>query len=260
MGTRSILKPGRNCWRIERAERVAFLIDGSDYFRNLYNAITRAQRSIQILAWDIDSRFELIRDGSNPRQWPTRLGELLNAVVKSRRDLHAYVLNWDFAMIYASAREFLPIYKFDWKTNRRLQFCMDDSHPLGASQHQKVVVIDDAIAFAGGLDITKGRWDTTEHRPRDPRRRDGDEQPHRPYHDVQLAVSGDAASALGELARRRWERTGRRIPASPKPEGDPWPPDLTPDLTDVKVAISRTEPRYGGYSEVREVESPRRNA
>jgi len=255
MAAPRILKPGRNCWRIERAERVAFLVDGEDYFRNLYNTIIRARHSIQILAWDIDSRFELIRDGSNPPQWPTRLGDLLNAVVKSRRELRAYVLDWDFAMIYASAREFLPIYKFDWKTNRRLQFCMDDSHPLGASQHQKVVVIDDAVAFAGGLDITKGRWDTSEHRPLDPRRCEGDDQPHRPYHDVQLAVSGAAAVALGELVRRRWVRTGRRTPTPPQAAGDPWPPDLTPDLTNVAVAISRTEPQYHDYPEVREVEN-----
>jgi phospholipase D1/2 len=61
-----ILKPGRNCWRIEHAERVAFLIDGNDYFRALYDGNIRARHLIQILAWDIDSRFELVRDMPQP--------------------------------------------------------------------------------------------------------------------------------------------------------------------------------------------------
>jgi phosphatidylserine/phosphatidylglycerophosphate/cardiolipin synthase-like enzyme len=30
----------------------------------------------------------------------------------------------------------------------------------GASHHPKIVVIDDAIAFVGGLDLARGRWDT----------------------------------------------------------------------------------------------------
>ncbi len=250
-----ILKPGRNCWRIEHADRVAFLIDGNDYFRALYDGIIRARHLIQILAWDIDSRFELVRNTPQPSPWPSRLGDLLNAVIKRRPNLHAYVLDWDFAMIYASAREFLPIYKFDWRTNRRLQFHLDDSHPIGASQHQKVVVIDDTLAFAGGLDITKGRWDTSEHRPLDPRRCEGDDQPHRPYHDVQLAVSGDAAAALGDLSRRRWARTGRQSIPPPHSTGDPWPPALQVDLTDVTVAIARTEPHYLDRPEIREVEA-----
>ena len=28
-----ILKPGKNCWRIEHADRAAFLVDGAEYFR-----------------------------------------------------------------------------------------------------------------------------------------------------------------------------------------------------------------------------------
>ena len=31
-----MLVPGRNCWRIERAHRLAFLIDGAAYFAALW--------------------------------------------------------------------------------------------------------------------------------------------------------------------------------------------------------------------------------
>ena len=66
-------------------------------------------------------------------------------------------------MIYMIERETLPLYALNWKTHARVHFHMDDKHPVGASQHQKIVVVDDAVAFSGGLDLSKWRWDTPEH-------------------------------------------------------------------------------------------------
>jgi phospholipase D1/2 len=43
-------------------------------------------------------------------------------------------------------------------------------------------------------------------------RRDADGRPYPPFHDVQAAVEGDAAKALGILCRERWyQRTGSQI-------------------------------------------------
>ena len=250
-----ILEPGRNCWRIERAERVAFLVDGAAYFRVLRDGLKQARESVLILAWDIDSRLRLRRDGKDDG-WPEPLGDFLNALVSRERKLHGYILTWDFAMIYALDREWLPIYQLDWKTHRRLHFHMDDCHPLGASHHQKVVVIDDRLAFAGGLDLTMGRWDTPEHLPDDPRRAELSDEAARPHHDVQMAVSGEAARALGDLARERWRcATGRRLRASARDGlSDPWPEYLAADIEDVDVALARTLPEYEGDHEVRESE------
>jgi hypothetical protein len=57
--------PGRNCWRIERAARVAFLVDGDEYFGAVRAALAKARYSILILGWDIDSRMLLAPDGVN---------------------------------------------------------------------------------------------------------------------------------------------------------------------------------------------------
>jgi phosphatidylserine/phosphatidylglycerophosphate/cardiolipin synthase-like enzyme/uncharacterized membrane protein YdjX (TVP38/TMEM64 family) len=258
MSLHRLLKPGHNCWRIERAERVSFLIDGENYFRILHGGLTRARHCIQILAWDIDSRIELIRNTTGDvgaGDWPSRIGELLESIAERRPDIRIYILNWDYSLLFAPEREFLPNYKFEWRTQRRLRFCMDNKHPLGASHHQKVVVIDDALAFAGGLDIARGRWDTQAHRPADPRRDSGDNRLLRPYHDVQMMVAGKAAAALGDLARRRFARATRHHPPRSDTAADLWPSDLAPDLTDVPVAILRTEPSYLHYPAVREVET-----
>jgi phosphatidylserine/phosphatidylglycerophosphate/cardiolipin synthase-like enzyme/uncharacterized membrane protein YdjX (TVP38/TMEM64 family) len=241
----ALLVPGRNCWRIERAHRLAFLVDGAAYFSAVRAAISRAKRSVFILGWDIDSRIRLVPDGANDG-FPEALGDFLNAVVERRRDLRMYVLSWDFAMVFAMDREWLPIYKLDWRTHRRLHFRLDDTHPVGASHHQKVVVVDDAVAFVGGLDLTHCRWDTPEHACANPGRCDPDGKAYRPYHDVQVMVDGAAAGALGELCRDRWNRVSPR-PAralDKAPSSDPWPPHVEPDLTDVDAAISRTDPGY----------------
>ncbi|WP_260294004.1 VTT domain-containing protein [Sedimenticola hydrogenitrophicus] len=252
----TILKPGDNCWRIEHARRAAFLIDGEAYFRALYEAIQRAEHSIYILSWDIDSQVQLIRDPVQDNALPRNLGDFFNTVVKRRKGLHAYVLNWDWAMLYTLEREWLPMYKLVWKTNRRLHFHLDDAYPAGGSQHQKVVVIDDTIAFVGGLDLCKQRWDTTAHRPDDPRRVDSDGKAYPPFHDVQMLVEGDIALALGELARERWHRaTGQRLKrVTTAGHSTPWPERVTADLEQVNIAIARTLPAYRQQREVREVE------
>jgi phospholipase D1/2 len=252
--TARVLSPGRNCWRIERARRLAFLVDGNEYFTAVRAAIAGAQRTVFILGWDIDSRMRLVPDGANDG-FPEPLADFLNAVLARRRSLRAYVLTWDFAMLYALEREWLPVYKLDWRTHRRLSFRLDDRHPLGASHHQKVVVVDDAVAFVGGFDLTRHRWDTSAHPCEDRRRCDPEGKPYPPFHDVQAMVDGDVARALGELARERWLRaTGEHLDApGAAPANDPWPPGYASAVTDVDVAIARTEPRFENRSGVEEI-------
>jgi phosphatidylserine/phosphatidylglycerophosphate/cardiolipin synthase-like enzyme/uncharacterized membrane protein YdjX (TVP38/TMEM64 family) len=250
----SILQPGRNCWRIEPAERFAMLVDGEAYFRALRAALIQAEHSVFILGWDIDSRFQLVPGGTDDG-FPAGLRDFLNALVRRRRRLRIYVLSWDFAMVYAMEREWLPAVKLDWQTHRRLTFRLDGRHPVGASHHQKVVVIDNCLGFAGGLDLTRCRWDTARHALDDPLRVDPDGKPYGPFHDVQAVVDGAAARALGELAAARWHRaTGRRPRPPDKAQRRLWPAGVAPDLTDVPVAIARTAPKFEdepGIGEIR---------
>lgn len=249
-----VLTAGRNCWRVERARRLRFLVDGAEYFAAVRKAIAQAQRTIFILGWDIDSRVRLVPEGANDGL-PEGLCDFINAVVASRRSVRAYILSWDFAMLFALEREWLPVYKLDWRTHPRLRFRLDADHPVGASHHQKVVVIDDAVAFVGGFDLTQRRWDTSEHAPDAAGRCDANGAPYAPFHDVQAMVDGDVARALGELARARWYRAVGR-PARPLERArrhDPWPGDCTPDISDVDVGIARTEPAFNGRPGVLEI-------
>ncbi|RZT31349.1 VTT domain-containing protein [Cupriavidus agavae] len=242
-----LLRPGHNCWRVEPCNRFAMLVDGDAYFPALREALTRAEHTVFILGWDIDSRMRLLPDEPNDGL-PAELRDFLIALCRRRRKLRVYVLSWDFAMVFALEREFLPSARQHWQSHRRLSFHLDGNHPPGASHHQKVVVIDHQLAFCGGLDLTIRRWDTHHHLADEPRRVDPDGKPYTPFHDVQCVVDGPAAAALGDIAAERWfSATGRR-PRVPKakakavPGPDRWPQQVNPDVTDVRVGISRTFP------------------
>jgi phosphatidylserine/phosphatidylglycerophosphate/cardiolipin synthase-like enzyme len=249
----SILVEGDTVWRIATADRLAFIIDGADYFAALREALGNARRSVLILAWVIDSRLQMVRDVEDDGR-PTELAALLSQLVEERPELHIRINCWDHSVIYTLDRELLSRVRLGWMGPERLHFALGSHHPPGASLHEKLVVIDDEVAFIGGLDPGAGRWDTSEHRPDDPRRVTSEGEPYPPFHDLQLVVSGDAARALAEHARRRWERTtGETVEAVPA-ESDPWPATVEPAIEDVEVGIVRTRAAWEGEAEVSETE------
>ena len=254
----SLLQPGHNCWRVERARRVSFVIDGDHYFRAAKAAMLRAERSILIIGWDFDPRTRLER-GAGERiapDAPDVMRDLLRQLVRARPELEIRVLKWNLAFLSAIGRGIAPFFIRNWRTGRRLIFRLDSNHPPGACHHQKVLVVDDAIAFCGGIDFASNRWDTRVHRKDDPHRRLPGGRPYAAHHDVMMAVDGAAAAALGDLARERWlYATGERLEPPPR-TADPWPGDALPDpdLRDVDVAIARTVPKHDGRPAIREVE------
>ena len=254
-GSHEVLCERKNCWRIETADRVAFLIDGETYFAAFKAAVKRAKRSVLIVGWDFDSRIKLQRH-EEPQDDAEQLRDFLEGIISRQKDLRIHILIWDFAVIYALDRELSPVLKLDWRVPRRLYFRFEGNHPVGASHHQKIVVVDDAVAFVGGIDLSKSRWDTTEHRAKDPRRVDTVGRKYPPRHDVQMAVGGPAAAALGDVVRERWHRvTGHRLKPPERKYDDPWSPDLSACMENVKVGIARTESAHEKRQEIREVEN-----
>lgn len=252
----SLFVPGETCWRVERAERVGVIIDAEDYFTVAKTAMQRARRSILLTAWDYDSRVRLTPQRRNPSR-PDRLGLFLNWLAARRPGLHIHVLKWDYAELFDIKRYQQPLFIRRLFSHPHLHYRLDDDHPTGACHHQKMLIIDDALAFCGGLDLTANRWDTRAHRAEEPARRQPDGTCYEPFHDLMMAVDGDAARALGDLFRERWRRaTGEVLAPTPSGPGiDPWPANLKPLLTRQRIAIARTEPACNGREEVREVEA-----
>jgi phosphatidylserine/phosphatidylglycerophosphate/cardiolipin synthase-like enzyme len=250
----AVMVPGETCWRIERALKYTVFVDAADYFAVLKQAVLRAERRVLFIGWDFEARIRL--DPRSPgRARDDRLGRVLEAAVRANPRLEIGVLQWGMGMMQSFSRGVVPMALFNRRLPDRLTFTMDHHHPLGAAHHQKIVVIDDCLAFAGGIDVTADRWDTSEHLDRHRHRhRPGSRRSTQPWHDATTLMSGPAARALGDLARERWESgTGDRL--EPIDDVAPcWPDGVEPLLADVDVAISRTRPEHGGQELVHEIE------
>src|SRR2546428_631544 len=90
----------------------------------------------------------------------------------------------------------------------------------------RAIVVDDQVAFVGGIDLTNfngDRWDTPQHQAR------GEVG----WHDVAARITGPAVQEVAHNFAMRWEATtGEKLPA-----------DSTPSATgDVELQLVRTVP------------------
>jgi phospholipase D1/2 len=254
-----LFRPGKNCWRIDKADRLAIIVDAAAYFRALREVMIAARRELLLIGWDFDFEIEMLpgesdAEGLAPDGLPNQLGAFTRAVVERTPELDIYFLKWNGAVFVAPGR-YLPALELRLFAGERIHLALDSHHPFGACHHQKIVVADDALAFCGGIDATEERWDTSEHLPDDPLRTDKHGRPTAPWHDATSAMTGPAAHALGELARMRWARaTGDELPRPEVEAHDLWPASVEPNVHDVDVAIARTEPPFDGAEIVDEIE------
>jgi phosphatidylserine/phosphatidylglycerophosphate/cardiolipin synthase-like enzyme len=245
-----ILVEGATCARLADAERVDVLIDGQAYFQALLDALRRARRRVIIVGWDFDPRVRL-----DPEDSATELRLLLPALVAAHPELRVHVLVWDIAPLYGPSSTMSALLDRDWHRHERIDLRFDGHHPSGAAHHEKVVCIDDTVAFVGGIDLTVGRWDTPRHADAEPRRVSPDGAPCEPVHDLQMVVGGAAAGAVARSAYDRWaDAGGEPIEAlPPRPIAEVWPCTAAPWLRDVEVGFARTRPRMAGRPAVTEV-------
>ncbi len=250
----SILVAGETCWRLDKADRASVIVDADKFFRHARNAMLKAKRNIMLIGWDFDTRIELAHDGKDDEA-PVKVGPLLDWLAARNSDLEIRILKWDLGVINSLARGETPFYVLKWMFSNQIHLKLDGAHPAMSAHHMKLLVIDDELAFCGGIDMTVGRWDTTDHRDNEPRRRSPMGFAQGPWHDATTCVSGPAAAALGELARTRWYyATGEKLSKS---EGADqiWPDGLDVDLYGVEIAISRTAPQYESRPQISEVET-----
>jgi phosphatidylserine/phosphatidylglycerophosphate/cardiolipin synthase-like enzyme len=252
-----LLEAGSCCWRVATADRAAVLIDTQAYYDAAMEAMTKATRSIHLLNWAFEPDTRLRPRPGEPRPGADDIAHFLKELAEAEPDLDIRILCWQSALPVAATQKFFPIVDRNVFAGSRVRFVLDGQLPIGACHHQKLIVVDDAVAFCGGADIGQDRWDTTRHLDNDPRReraRRGRYYPNR--HEVMALVDGPAAAALGELFRDRWRRcTGEALePPSPLPP-TAWPTTVEPMFEQARIGLSRTEPAWRGAPEVRENES-----
>ncbi len=219
------------------AAKAAFLINGSDYFSRLAHMLRHAQRRIWIIGWDFNPEIRL-----EPAKSEETLGELLEALADANPDLEIRILIWALGPLY-SEKSMKVLRKASFPRSDRIDLRFAVQPAIRGCHHQKLVCIDDSLAFIGGIDLTSRRWDTRGHRVGDQLKRDPEGVLYEPLHDLQAMVSGDAAGLITAVARRRWlDATGEKYRPLPRRTNLPWPDDLGVSLHNIPIRLAITEP------------------
>jgi phospholipase D1/2 len=142
---------------------VNFYVTGDEYFRALEKAFASARESIYIIGWQVNFDVELT-DGKT-------LFEHLEKAIEANKSLRIYVMPWLSPKVGVDTGDFetmLAIYQLNaglagparaFAMPAIGQSDMKAGLAMGFSHHQKLVVVDNRIAFVGGMDLAYGRRD-----------------------------------------------------------------------------------------------------
>jgi phosphatidylserine/phosphatidylglycerophosphate/cardiolipin synthase-like enzyme len=195
------------------------LIDGAEALPRIASELSSAQSHVYLAGWYVSPEFALTRDGR-----PTVLRNLLAELT---RRVELRVLLWAGAPI--------PLFRPSRRDVRQvarelaaagIRCGLDRRERPLHCHHEKTIVVDDRVAFVGGMDLTSqdgDRFDPSDHPAR----------AQVGWHDVTTRLVGPAVADVSAHFRLRWgEVTGERLPPRD-------PPDAAGN---VEVQIVRTVP------------------
>jgi phosphatidylserine/phosphatidylglycerophosphate/cardiolipin synthase-like enzyme len=177
------------------------LIDGAAYLPAVERAIRGARRSVLIAGWCITPEFALVRD-----EPPVLLREVLAEAAES---VAVRVLLWAGAPVplFSPRRAVVRAARDQLVRGTRIKVALDSKERPLHCHHEKIVVVDDEVAFVGGIDLTDlggDRYDTERHPARG---RLG-------WHDVASRLRGPAVGDVWRHVAERWEAvTGEHLEA-----------------------------------------------
>eukprot|EP00817_Percolomonadidae_sp_ATCC50343_P006602 CAMPEP_0117426704 /NCGR_PEP_ID=MMETSP0758-20121206/6743_1 /TAXON_ID=63605 /ORGANISM="Percolomonas cosmopolitus, Strain AE-1 (ATCC 50343)" /LENGTH=1178 /DNA_ID=CAMNT_0005211989 /DNA_START=244 /DNA_END=3780 /DNA_ORIENTATION=- len=205
-----------------------YFIGGQKYFEDLVKEIERAEQQILLTGWFISHQLYLIRSKDSPPDPKYRLDNLLLAAAE--RGVKIYILCWD--EIDAAFKLGSKYVVNDLaKSHPNIQTLRDPKSGFLFlwSHHQKTVMIDQRIAYAGGIDVAYNRFDTHDYPLTDEGANlfwgkdylnpmiktkyigdpdenyyDRSKSPRMPWHDHQVKVVGKAAQDLSRNFVERW--------------------------------------------------------
>ena len=207
---------------------IEVLIDGSEALPRMAADMAAATSHVHLTGWFLSPELALSRE-EEPLVVRILLAELAEKV-------DVRVLLWKGAPIPAfrpsrgDVREMERTLARHTKIKTALDSCTGASH----CHHEKTIVIDDRIAYVGGIDLTLDGgdpYDTPNHRARG----------GIGWHDVAVRIEGPAVHDVAEHFRLRWTA------AAHEPLPEPKQPEPAGDVT---VQVTRTVPE-GTYKALR---------
>jgi phosphatidylserine/phosphatidylglycerophosphate/cardiolipin synthase-like enzyme len=195
------------------------LVDGETALPRIAEALRAARSQVIIAGWEITPGFALTRSASRlvVRDVLAELAERLPVRVLLWAGAPLPVLRpWRLDAM-AARRELA--------NGSRIQVALDSHERPLHTHHEKLIVVDDEIAFVGGIDLTDDAVD----------RFDGSDHPYRRargWHDVACELRGPAVGDVAAHIALRWrEVTGEALAVT-------WPAEAG----DVQAQIVSTIP------------------
>ena len=169
------------------------LVDGERAIGEICAALKQARSHVHLAGWHITPEFELDRDGGSPTTLRALLAELAERV-----DVRVLVWAGPPAPVFEPKRSDVKQIQDELTQGTRIRCVLDARERTMHCHHEKLVIVDDQVAFVGGIDLTSlsgDRWD-------------GDEHPARGrlgWHDVATRLRGPAVADVAEHFRARWQ-------------------------------------------------------
>ena len=186
------------------------LIDGGAALPEMEKAIRAAKRSVHIANWHASPDFTLSREPD-----ATTLRDLL-AEVSARVPVRLLLWAGPPLPAFQPTRRMVKQAQQEFMRDSSVRCVLDSRERTMHCHHEKLLIVDDTLAFVGGLDFTAlegDRFDESEHPPTDPMG----------WHDVAVRLRGPAVADVARHFGQRWsEVAGEPLPAptEPAPEGE----------------------------------------
>jgi phosphatidylserine/phosphatidylglycerophosphate/cardiolipin synthase-like enzyme len=225
LGWSAALDPGDGLWaggepppRLGNA--IEILVDGAEALPAIANELRQARSHVHLTGWYFSPDFALMRDDE-----PLILRNLLAELAEG---IDVRIIVWAGAPLplFRPSRRQVRVMRDELIAGTRIQCAMDSRERPLHCHHEKTIVIDDRLAFVGGIDLTTqagDRYDVSDH-------------PARAavgWHDAAARIEGPAVGDVAEHFRMRWhEVTGETLP--PVSPGEP--------AGDVELQVVRTVP------------------
>ena len=196
------------------------LIDGAEAFGRMVQDLRAARSHVHLTGWHVTPDFQLVREGE-----PAVLRDLL-AELSQRMPVRVLVWAGAPLPLLRPWRGDVRKVKAQLDSGNGIQCALDARERPMHCHHEKTIVIDDRVAYVGGIDLTSfngDRWDTPRHQARG----------SVGWHDVATRITGPAVADVAANFALRWQAiTGQVVPA-----GTP-----APRAGDVELQVVRTMP------------------
>jgi phosphatidylserine/phosphatidylglycerophosphate/cardiolipin synthase-like enzyme len=230
LGWENALDAAGNGWAVGDPPRragnaVDVLIDGAEALPSIAAELEGARSHVHLAGWFFSPDFALAR-----RDRPIVLRHLL-AELADRIDVRVLVWAGAPLPLFRPSRRDVAKMRDALTANSRIKRSLDTRERPFHCHHEKTIVIDDRVAFVGGIDLTAEDGDRFDSNAHPPRGTVG-------WHDAAARIEGPAVADVAEHFRVRWQEVS----------GEPLAPVSTPaPAGEVDLQIVRTVPErlYG---------------